>query len=452
MLAVRLPRRHVPDAADDRRALRARRRRPRVGSRSRPAVVGAGFLDLDGRGRRRPQRQGRLPAAPAGAARRSRRSWPRSSVVRRGAERLGVRAHRAPGPFLVVATIFTSLYPRVMVSSTDFANSLTVDGASSAHYTLAVMTVVAADRGCRSSCSTRAGRTTSSGHGSAATSPNRRPLDGGSAGEAGSPRRLGRGVRRPSPPQRARRARPPLARRRAARDARRLLVLAQVVLLARVAARSFHGASLARSRRPLALLARGRLRRARRARLGLRGRRPAGRRSVLSQLRLDLVERASAASRGSRRRRERRDRDGRGPGVDALETYFARYLPQLVLAGVVPVAVLALVAVDRPPLGAGDAADAAARPVFMWLIGALHGATARGSAGRRSAAPVDPLPRRRARAADAAGVQPGEARGERRSRTSASGIGARRWGRSASPSCPAPSSSWPRRSASRSSR
>ena len=45
---------------------------------------------------------------------------------------------------LWVATIFTSLYPRVMVSSSDFANSLTVDGASSAHYTLAVMSVVAA--------------------------------------------------------------------------------------------------------------------------------------------------------------------------------------------------------------------------------------------------------------------------------------------------------------------
>ena len=43
----------------------------------------------------------------------------------------------------MVATIFIGLYPRVMVSSTDFANSLTVDGASSAHYTLAVMTVVA---------------------------------------------------------------------------------------------------------------------------------------------------------------------------------------------------------------------------------------------------------------------------------------------------------------------
>jgi len=43
----------------------------------------------------------------------------------------------------VVATLFTSLYPRVMVSSTDFANSLTVPDAASAHYTLAVMSVVA---------------------------------------------------------------------------------------------------------------------------------------------------------------------------------------------------------------------------------------------------------------------------------------------------------------------
>jgi cytochrome d ubiquinol oxidase subunit II len=45
---------------------------------------------------------------------------------------------------LWVATVFTSLYPRVMVSSPDFGNSLTVSGASSAHYTLVLMTVIAA--------------------------------------------------------------------------------------------------------------------------------------------------------------------------------------------------------------------------------------------------------------------------------------------------------------------
>jgi cytochrome d ubiquinol oxidase subunit II len=49
----------------------------------------------------------------------------------------------AVGTVAFVASLFVGLYPRVMVSSTDFANSLTVDGAASAHYTLQVMSVVA---------------------------------------------------------------------------------------------------------------------------------------------------------------------------------------------------------------------------------------------------------------------------------------------------------------------
>src|SRR5205823_14524191 len=49
----------------------------------------------------------------------------------------------AIGTVAVVATLFTGLYPRVMVSSPDFGNSLTVASASSAHYTLAVLSVVA---------------------------------------------------------------------------------------------------------------------------------------------------------------------------------------------------------------------------------------------------------------------------------------------------------------------
>jgi cytochrome bd ubiquinol oxidase subunit II len=53
-------------------------------------------------------------------------------------------AMTAAAAVLWVATIFTSLYPRVMVSSSGFGNSLTIDNASSAHYTLAVMSVVAA--------------------------------------------------------------------------------------------------------------------------------------------------------------------------------------------------------------------------------------------------------------------------------------------------------------------
>ena len=49
----------------------------------------------------------------------------------------------AIGTIAVVATLFTGLYPRVMVSSPDFGNSLTVDNASSEHYTLEVLSVVA---------------------------------------------------------------------------------------------------------------------------------------------------------------------------------------------------------------------------------------------------------------------------------------------------------------------
>jgi cytochrome bd ubiquinol oxidase subunit II len=49
----------------------------------------------------------------------------------------------ALGTLAVVATIFTGLYPRVLVSHPDFANSLTVSNASSAHYALKVMTIVA---------------------------------------------------------------------------------------------------------------------------------------------------------------------------------------------------------------------------------------------------------------------------------------------------------------------
>jgi cytochrome bd ubiquinol oxidase subunit II len=52
-------------------------------------------------------------------------------------------AATALGILAGVATLFTSLYPRVMVSSTDFGNSLTVESAASSHYALSVMTVVA---------------------------------------------------------------------------------------------------------------------------------------------------------------------------------------------------------------------------------------------------------------------------------------------------------------------
>jgi cytochrome d ubiquinol oxidase subunit II len=53
-------------------------------------------------------------------------------------------AATAVGVVATVATLFTSLYPRVMVSSPNFGNSLTIESAASAHYTLKVISIVAA--------------------------------------------------------------------------------------------------------------------------------------------------------------------------------------------------------------------------------------------------------------------------------------------------------------------
>ena len=43
---------------------------------------------------------------------------------------------------LGVVLLFTELYPRVMVSSTDFADSLTISNASSGHYTLTALSII----------------------------------------------------------------------------------------------------------------------------------------------------------------------------------------------------------------------------------------------------------------------------------------------------------------------
>jgi ATP-binding cassette, subfamily C, bacterial CydD len=148
-----------------------------------------------------------------------------------------------------------------------------------------------------------------------------------------------------------------------------LLVLAQAVLIARVAARGFGGAPLAEVSVPLVLLC-----------VVVTGRaasawafEAAGRRAatdVLSRLRLDLVE--------SRLRSRPAALDGAESGevataavagVDALEATFARYLPQVVLALTVPIAVLALVAsIDLVSAGV-MLLTLPLVPVFMWLIG-----------------------------------------------------------------------------------
>ena len=106
------------------------------------AVVGAGFLvwtlvvagDVNDKG----VFPGILPVAVAAVA-----AVAAVYLVRAANERWAFVA-TATTIGAAVVTLFVSLYPRVMVSDPDFGNSLTVDNASSADYTLTVMTVVAA--------------------------------------------------------------------------------------------------------------------------------------------------------------------------------------------------------------------------------------------------------------------------------------------------------------------
>jgi ATP-binding cassette subfamily C protein CydD len=148
-----------------------------------------------------------------------------------------------------------------------------------------------------------------------------------------------------------------------------VLVLLQATLLARIVARAFDGASIHDVSRDLVLLAltfagRGVLAWA----FELAGRRAAS--SVLSELRLALVER--------RLRDQPTALDGveagevaasAVQGVDGLEAYFGRYLPQMVLAVLVPAAVLVWVVAIDPTSAGVMLLTLPLVPVFMWLIG-----------------------------------------------------------------------------------
>ena len=64
-------------------------------------------------------------------------------------------------------------------------------------------------------------------------------------------------------------------------------------------------------------------------------------------------------------------------GVDALEVYLARYLPQVVLSVTVPVAVLATALVVDPPSAVIMIVTLPVIPVFLALVGSTAGARAR---------------------------------------------------------------------------
>jgi thiol reductant ABC exporter CydD subunit len=169
---------------------------------------------------------------------------------------------------------------------------------------------------------------------------------------------------------------------RRARAARRLLaadvvlglvtaavVLLQATLIADVVSRAFAGASLGELERELVLLASAFAARGALAwGFEVAGRRAAS--SVLSDLRLAVVER--------RLRFQPAALDGveggeiaavAVQGIDGLEAYFARYLPQLVLAAIVPFVVLGWVAYVDVDSALVLLVTLPLVPVFMWLIG-----------------------------------------------------------------------------------
>jgi ATP-binding cassette, subfamily C, bacterial CydD len=148
-----------------------------------------------------------------------------------------------------------------------------------------------------------------------------------------------------------------------------LAVLLGATMLARIAARAFHGTPLHELWLDFALLvaafaARGAFAWA----MEVAGRRAAW--GVLSELRLALVSKRLVTQPAAT--------DGAGAaeitavsvqGVEALEGYFARYLPQVVLASIVPFVVIAWVAVLDLEAAVIMLLTLPLVPVFMWLIG-----------------------------------------------------------------------------------
>ncbi|MET9775226.1 thiol reductant ABC exporter subunit CydD [Streptomyces sp. NPDC006367] len=148
------------------------------------------------------------------------------------------------------------------------------------------------------------------------------------------------------------------------------LVVAQAMLVAELVVGAFqHGTDAAGLRTPLVLLAAVACGRGLVGWLTELAAHRAGA-AVKSELRGRLLERASALGPG----RPGGQRTGAlvalaTRGVDALDDYFSRYLPQLGLAVVVPVAVLARIVTEDWVSAAIIVATLPLIPVFMMLIG-----------------------------------------------------------------------------------
>jgi len=148
-----------------------------------------------------------------------------------------------------------------------------------------------------------------------------------------------------------------------------VLVLVQATLFAHIVARAFDGAGLGAVTGELVLLAivfaaRGALAWA----FEVTGARAAS--LVLSALRLELVARRLRAQPAALDGVEAAEVTAATvQGVDGLTAYFGRYLPQVILACIVPIAVLLWVGVTDLTSALVMLATLPLVPVFMWLIG-----------------------------------------------------------------------------------
>jgi len=147
------------------------------------------------------------------------------------------------------------------------------------------------------------------------------------------------------------------------------LVLVAATLLAEVVARAFDGASFAAVRGELILLVLAVAGRALvTSAFEVAGRHAAA--STLSQLRMELAERRLRTQPAALDGTEAAEIAAASvQGVDGLEAYFGRYLPQVALAVAVPPAVLAWVAFIDPLSAGVMLLTLPLVPVFMWLIG-----------------------------------------------------------------------------------
>jgi thiol reductant ABC exporter CydD subunit len=148
-----------------------------------------------------------------------------------------------------------------------------------------------------------------------------------------------------------------------------VVILIQASLLAGIVSRAFDGAPAGHLAAALVLLV---VAFAARGLLGW-GFEVAGRRaatSTLSGLRLELVERRLRAQPAALDGVEGAEIAAAAvQGIDGLQAYFGRYLPQVVLACLVPVAVLAWVGAVDPTSALVMLLTLPLVPVFMWLIG-----------------------------------------------------------------------------------